>query len=131
MSAFANIVLQDSHSVDHIFTPHSKDQDVAVWQNLGETVAGNPEQILQIYKSGMKPGRKTTSVVYRLNVPLLESCDATCTNEKVRGVARAIIELIIPNDMTLAERQKLLFYVQNLTLDDSFENSVSILEPVF
>lgn len=131
MPSATTITLADGQAtpVNHDFVPVSVNPGQAVFVNRDSTTsAGQMELILQFDRA--KSGRKTDRVKFRFNMPV-EATDSTTGLTYVAHTARFSCDIILPDEMTTAERADMAAYVANACAHAVLNGYISDLDPVY
>lgn len=112
MAAIANITISDGTS-EATFVPQSKDGDLVVWVNSGESVQLNEKLVADAKK--VKATRSNRNVDYHLSVPYVLT---DLNDQKTYKAGYINIKLNVPKDMPSASIARLRNYAMNLLAND-------------
>lgn len=111
MASAANIVLADSTPANHTFTPMQASPELTL--HIENGVATTAPGCLNFTSSHSvaTSKRPTDRVQFRFNYPVEQTVDGVTS---VAYIGRAIVDVIIPSQMTNTERLHFGAYVKNL-----------------
>lgn len=124
MGAITTLVLKDSSDVDVNYSPNSSVSGNSQWVDPLSLADGYPDMAIQKFRSGFDNGRKTTSSVHRVNLPVVDEDGNVDT-------IRIIQEVIIPNGMSTANRDKAAYCNKALAASSVVMDSIQKLEPAY
>lgn len=128
MPSASAIVLADSTPANHTFTPRNKVGPELTILSNGESSTSAGAMNLQLGYDAAKPNRKTNRVSIRFNYPVEHTVDGVV---RVAYTARFVGDIILPEEMTAAERGHLAAYIQNMFANSVIKGYVSTLDPMY
>lgn len=129
MPTASSIVLNDGQGTPaaHTFEPQSVVPSRTVLVDRDSTTsAGQKQLILGLDPS--KPGRSTSRVNIRFNYPVEHTVDGIV---EVAYVARFSGDVVIPDQMTQAERDNLAAFLSNAFANSVVSGYVADLDPMY
>ena len=129
MPSATTIALFDGQAtpVSHNFEPQSIVPGKSIWVNReSDTSAGNLALIVGFDPA--KSGRKTNRVTVRFNYPVEHVVDGVT---KVSHTARFSADVVLPEEMTQAERDDMAAYVKNVLANAVVNGYMSDLDHAY
>lgn len=129
MPSASTITLADGQAtpVTHDFVPMSVTPGRTVLVNReSDTSAGQMQLIVGFDPA--KVSRKTNRVSIRFNLPVEQTVDGVV---KVAYVARFSADVVLPEEMTQAQRDDLAAYIKNALADSVVNGIISDLDPIY
>lgn len=111
MASAAAIVLADSTPTDHTFSPMQASPELTVHVENGVSVTAPGAKSLTSSFSMASAKRPTDRIQFRINYPVEQTVDGITS---VAFVARAIVDVVIPPQMTNTDRLHLGAFLKNL-----------------
>lgn len=111
MASAAAIVLADSTPTNHTFSPMQASPELTVHVENGVAVTAPGAMSLTSSFSMASAKRPTDRIQFRVNYPVEQTLEGVTT---VAYTARAIVDVVIPPQMTNTERLHLGAFVKNM-----------------
>lgn len=129
MPSAATITLADGQvtPVNHNFEPISVTPERSVLVNRESSTSAGQMQLI-VGLSPAKSGRKTNRVNVRFNLPVEHTVDGIV---KVAYVARLTCDVVLPEEMTQAQRDDMAAYVKNALSNAVVNGIISDLDPLY
>lgn len=118
MAAIANITISDG-TTETTFTPQSKDGDLVIWVNSGESFQLDEKLVADAKK--VKATRSNRNIDYHLSVPYVLT---DLNDQKTYKAGYINININVPKDMPSASIARLRNYAMNLLADDIIVDQV-------
>lgn len=131
MPAVNAVTINDGASspVAQTFSPLSSNVNQTILVNrVGNTAAGN--RTLTLSYDAAKATRPTHRVNIRLSYPV-EVLDSNTGQYKVTHVGRFSCDVVIPDQMTAAERKHMAAFLKNAVADSVISGYISDLDPMY
>lgn len=129
MPQASTIILADGQAtpVNHNFVPLSVSPKQAIFTDRSSvTSAGNNQLVLEFDPA--RAGRRTNHVRVRMSYPVEHVVDGVT---KVAYTARFDGKVILPEELTSAQRDDVLAFIQNALAHTDVAGYVTSLEPVY
>jgi len=129
MPSASTITLADGQAtpVNHDFEPLSVTPERTVLVNReSDTSAGQMQLIVGLDPA--KNGRKTNRINIRFNYPVEQTVDGVV---RVAYVARFSGDVVLPEEMTQAQRDDVAAFIKNALADTVVNGIVSDLDPLY
>lgn len=129
MPSATNLSIYDGQStpVAHDFAPLAVSPENTTWVNRdSDTSAGNLQVIARF--SPAKTGRPSNRINLRFNMPVEHTVDGVV---KVAYTARLNADVVLPEEMTQAQRDDMAAYIKNMLADTVINGYISDLDPAY
>jgi len=129
MPSATTIALYDGQGtpVSHDFDPVYKNGGRVTYVNRESDTAAGQMQLIVAFDPP-KSGRKTTRINIRFNQPVEQTVDGVV---RVAYVGRFSADLVLPEEMTQAQRDDFAAFVKNALADTVVNGTIADLDPPY
>lgn len=128
MPAASQISINDATPTAHLFDPVAVSSNLALFRNTTDAATSATEEQLGLSLSRANGSRVTNKVKITLSIPYEQTVDGAVI---ARSVARANVEVTLPDDMSSTERSHFATLLANSLDHADVKGYITTLAPVW